>query len=121
MEKQNFSSVDEYIASQPEALRMLLEDVRRAIRKTVPQADEVIAYRMPTYKLNDRVLLHFAGWKRHYSLYPITEPIVSAFGKELAPYEVNEKGTARFPLSQPVPVKLIEKIAKFRAKEIAKR
>jgi uncharacterized protein YdhG (YjbR/CyaY superfamily) len=65
-------------------------------------------------------VLYFAGWKQHYSLYPATEHLLDAFKDELAPYDVN-KGTIRFPLSQPVPVKLIERIAKFRAKEVAER
>ncbi len=59
--------------------------------------------------------------KRHYSLYPCTGRLVAAFKRDLAPYEVNNKGTIRFPLSAPVPVKLIERIAKFRAREVAMR
>jgi uncharacterized protein YdhG (YjbR/CyaY superfamily) len=64
-------------------------------------------------------VLFFAGWKQHYSLYPATDPLVEAFRDDLAPYEVNGKGTIRFPISQPVPVQLIGRIAKFRAKEAA--
>jgi uncharacterized protein YdhG (YjbR/CyaY superfamily) len=63
-------------------------------------------------------VLYFGGWKRHYSLYPATAQLVAACKDELAPYEV-EKGTIRFPLSEPVPVKLIGRIAKLRAKEVA--
>jgi uncharacterized protein YdhG (YjbR/CyaY superfamily) len=66
-------------------------------------------------------VIYFAGWKRHYSLYPATRRLVAAFKDELAPYEVNDKGTIRFPLSEPVPVKLIEAIATFRAKEVAEK
>jgi len=120
MAKTGFQSVDEYIASQPEAVRDILGRVRSAIRKAVPQALEVISYKIPTYKLHNRAVLYFAGWKQHYSLYPATERVVAAFKEELAPYEVN-KGTIRFALSQPVPVKLIGRIAKFRAKEVAER
>jgi uncharacterized protein YdhG (YjbR/CyaY superfamily) len=80
----------------------------------------VISYKIPTYKLNGRPVLYFAGWKQHYSLYPATDHVVAAFKDDLAPYEVN-KGAIRFPLSEPVPVKLIERIAKFRAKEVAER
>ena len=58
--------------------------------------------------------------RQHYSLYPATDHVVAAFKDDLAPYEV-DKGTIRFPLSEPVPVKLIERIAKFRAKEVAER
>ena len=70
--------------------------------------------------LHGGAVLYFAGWKQHYSLYPATDHLVAAFKGDLAPYKVN-KGTIRFPLSQPVPVKLIERIAKFRAKEAAER
>jgi uncharacterized protein YdhG (YjbR/CyaY superfamily) len=65
-------------------------------------------------------VLYFAGWRKHYSLYPATAPLVAAFKDDLAPYAVS-KGTIRFPLSQPIPVKLIERIAKFRAREAADR
>jgi uncharacterized protein YdhG (YjbR/CyaY superfamily) len=65
-------------------------------------------------------VVYFAGWKQHYSLYPATHQLVAAFKDDLAPYKVN-KGTIRFPLSAPVPVRLIEGIAKFLAKEAAER
>ena len=120
MTKTDSKSVDEYIASQPEAVRHLLARVRSTIRKAVPGAEELISYKIPAYKLHNGPVLYFAGWKHHYSLYPATGRVVAAFKDELAPYEVS-KGTIRFPLSQPVPVKLIGRIAKFRAKEVAER
>jgi uncharacterized protein YdhG (YjbR/CyaY superfamily) len=119
MAKTTFTSVAEYIASQPTAARGALKQVRSAIRKAVPQARESISYQIAAYKLNGRALIYFAGWKQHYSLYPATRRLVAAFKDQLAPYEVNDKGTIRFPLSRPVPVKLIAAIAKFRAKEVA--
>jgi uncharacterized protein YdhG (YjbR/CyaY superfamily) len=120
MAKTDFNSVDEYIASQPEAAQAVLQRVRSAIRKGVPGAEEVISYQIPAYTLQSGPVLYFAGWKQHYSLYPATDQVVEAFKDDLAPYKVN-KGTIRFPLSQPVPMKLIERIAKFRAKENAER
>ncbi len=113
----NFKSVDEYIASQPGAVQNALGRVRSAIRNALPAAEEFISYKMPAYKLRGDRVLHFAGWKRHYSLYGATDGVMAAFGRELAPYEVI-KGAIRFPLSQPVPVELIGSIAKFRAKEV---
>jgi uncharacterized protein YdhG (YjbR/CyaY superfamily) len=120
MAKTNFKSVDEYIASQPEASQGILTRVRNTIREAVPGAEEVISYKIPAYKLHSGPVLYFAGWKQHYSLYPATGRVVAAFKDELASYQVN-KGTIRFPLSQPVPVKLIGRIAKFRAREVAER
>jgi uncharacterized protein YdhG (YjbR/CyaY superfamily) len=120
MAKTGFDSVEQYIASQPAAAQGVLGSVRNAIRKAVPRAEEVISYKIPTYKLHNRPVLYFAGWKRHYSLYPATERVVAAFKDELTPYEV-KKGTIRFPLLLPVPIKLIGRIAKFRAEEVAER
>ena len=120
MAKKDVTSVDEYIASQPEVVQGVLERVRRTIRKAVPGAEETITYRIPTYKLNGRAVIYFAGWRQHYSLYPSSADVVAAFKDDLAKYEVN-KGTIRFPLSEPVPVKLIAGIANVRAKEVAAR
>ena len=118
MARTDFKSVDEYIASQPVAVQDVLHCVRSTIRKAVPKAEEVISYQIPAYKLRDSAMLYFAGWKQHYSLYPATGHLIAAFKDELSAYKVT-KGTIRFPLSEPVPVKLIERIAKFRAKEVA--
>ena len=120
MAKTNFMSVDEYIATQPEKVQAILQLVRSTIRKAVPDAEEVISYQIPAYKLHGGPVIYFAGWKQHYSLYPANGHLVAAFKDDLAPYKVS-KGTIRFPLSQPVPVKLIERIAKFLAKQAAER
>jgi uncharacterized protein YdhG (YjbR/CyaY superfamily) len=114
MTKSAFKSVDEYIASQSEAVQAILARVRGAIRKALPEAREAISYNMPTYTLDGARVLHFAVWKQHYAIYAATEQVVAAFRDELAPYRI-EKGTIRFPLSGPVPVKLIGRIARFRA------
>jgi uncharacterized protein YdhG (YjbR/CyaY superfamily) len=120
MAKTNYKSVDEYIAAQPEALHPILERVRGAIRKALPGAEEKISYQIPAYKMNGGIVLYFAGWKQHYSIYPAIGRLVEQFKDDLAPYELS-KGTIRFPLSRPVPVRLISRIAKFRAKEVAAR
>ncbi len=111
-----FKSVDEYIAAFPEQTRGVLRQLRGTIRKALPGAEEVISYNMPAYRLGDRPVVWFAGWKEYYSIYPLTGRLFEALKDSPAPYKVN-KSTLRFPLSQPVPVKLIERIAKFRAKE----
>ena len=117
MAKKKYASVAEYIATQAKGARGVLRQVRSVLRKALPKADEVISYQIPAYKVNGRVVIYFAGWKQHYSIYPATRRLVAAFRKELSPYEVNDKGTIRFPLSGPVPAKLIAALAKFRATE----
>ena len=120
MAKTRFKSVNEYIASKPRNARVVLERVRSAIRKAVPTAEEGISYQIPVYKLNGVPVLFFAGWKEHYSLYPASDALVAAFKRELAPYE-RSKGTIRMPLAEPVPVQLIERIARFRAEQLTTR
>src|SRR4029453_14083558 len=91
-------SIDQYIAGFAPDEQAVLKRVRSTIRKAVPGAEEVISYSIPVYRLRGRTVLYFAGWKRHYSLYPSTDRLVAAFKNALAPYEVNNKGTIRFPL-----------------------
>jgi uncharacterized protein YdhG (YjbR/CyaY superfamily) len=107
-------SVDEYIAAQPEVVRPKLEQVRATIRKAVPEAEEVIGYRMPGYKLHGKPMLYFAGFREHYSLFAASGTFFAALQEELAGYELR-KGTVHFPLTKPVPVRLIGRIAKLRA------
>ena len=111
-------TVAAYIARFPRAVQAALRRVRSSIRHAVPAAEEVISYQIPAFKLHGKPVLYFAAWKEHYSIYPSNTRLVAAFKDELAKYE-RSKGTIRFPLSDPVPVKLIERIAKFRAKEVA--
>jgi uncharacterized protein YdhG (YjbR/CyaY superfamily) len=118
--KARFVSVSEYIASKPRDARAALERVRRSIRKAVPAAEETVSYRMAVYTLNGVPVLYFAGWKSHYSLYPATDALVAAFKRELTPYR-RSKGTIRLPISEPVPERLIERMARFRAKQITAR
>jgi len=118
MAKTDFKSVDQYIAAQPEAVREILGRVRGIIRRAIPKAEEVISYQIPAYKLPGGAALFFAGWKAHYSLYPATDHVVGTLKDELATYKIS-RGTIRFPLSEPVPAKLIERIARLRAQEVA--
>jgi uncharacterized protein YdhG (YjbR/CyaY superfamily) len=111
-------TVDQYIAAQPAEVRGILEEVRSAILKALPKAEEIISYKIPAYRLPGGVAIFFAAWKQHWSLYPATERLRSALGDALAPYEV-EKGTIRFPFGERVPLGLIARIAKLRAKEVA--
>ena len=120
MVRPDFKSIDEYLAAQPAASQVALGRVRCAIRAAAWGAQEGISYKIPAYTLRGSVLLYFAGWKHHYSIYPAGDRMMTAFKGELEPYRAS-KGTLRFPLSEPVPVKLIERIARFRAKEIAER
>jgi uncharacterized protein YdhG (YjbR/CyaY superfamily) len=114
MANTDYKSVSEYIASQPRSLQAVLKRVRRIIRSAVPDADEGISYQIPAYKLNGRIVVYFAGWKEHYSVYPFIGRAAEVLKADVAAYE-RSKGTIRFPLSEPIPEKLIARIAKLRA------
>lgn len=120
MAKTNFESVDEYLSAQADGARENLRRVRAAIRKALPEAEELISYQIPAYRVNGRIAIYFAGWSKHYSIYPASVALVAALREELAGYEL-AKGTIRFPHAGRVPVGLIARIAKFRAMEIGER
>lgn len=112
-------TVDDYLAALPPSTRTVLRQVRRALKAALPKAEEVISYSMPAFRLADGVVIWFAGWKNHVSIYPASKGVRQKFAKQLAAYDVNDKGTIRFPLAEPIPTKLIVAIAKLRAKEIS--
>ncbi len=114
------TSVDEYIAAQPEDVQPVLRRVRGIVRKAVPKAVEEISYGMPAFKVAGRTFLSLGGWKQHYSLYPASDALVAASKGALKRYRVG-KGTLSFPLSEPVPVRLITLIAKFQARRVRER
>lgn len=111
MAKVEHASVDAYIAAQPEAAQPILQQVRAAMRSALPEAKEVISYQMPGYRTSAGVVAFFAGWKAHYSVYPVTEAVRATFGDELAGYDFS-KGTLKFPYDQPVPAELIGRLAR---------
>ena len=117
MAKTSYASVDDYLAAQPAESRRILERVRYAIRKAIPTAEETISYQIPAYKIGRVAAIYFAGWKQHFSVYPATRTLLTDLADELASYKV-AKGTIRFDLADPVPSRLIGRIAKHRAAEV---
>ena len=114
------NEVDAYIAGFPPKTRKILARIRAVIRKAAPRAVESITYRIPTYKLDGRRLIYFAGFQSHIGLYPVTPDVKAKFKKEVAQYK-GGKGTLRFPLDEPVPYGLIAKIVKFKIRQILER
>jgi uncharacterized protein YdhG (YjbR/CyaY superfamily) len=110
----NFKSVDEYIASFPKSIELILSKIRIVINENAPKAVESISYGMPAYKTNGKPLVYFAAFKNHIGFYA-TPSGHSEFSKELSNYKQG-KGSVQFPLDQ-VPFELIAKIVKFRVKE----
>jgi uncharacterized protein YdhG (YjbR/CyaY superfamily) len=109
--KKGFTSIDEYIAACPEGTHERLQAVRTEIKRLAPKATEKISYQMAAFELNGRNLIHFAGWKKHISLYPI--PAGDEAFEEAASKYADGKGTMKFPLDAPMPMKLVTKVIKL--------
>lgn len=120
MEKKNNApnTVDEYIATFPKEVQEKLSAVREVIKAAAPQAEEIISYQMPAFKLKG-ILVYFAAFRNHIGFYP-TGSGIETFQKELAGYK-SGKGSVQFPLDKPLPLELIDKVVKFRAAENIKR
>ncbi len=103
--------VGAYIAGQPPAARAVLKKVRGIIRRTLPGAEETISYRIPAYRVKGRYVVYFAGWKEHWSLYPVSESVRREVGAGAASCEWS-KGTLRFPWAAPVSAELVERIVR---------
>lgn len=113
--KTNIATVDECIATFPAETQKAMKQVRAVIKKAAPKAEEGIGYGMPAYKLNGKPLVYFSGFKNHIGFYA-TPTGHKEFVKELSRYKQG-KGSVQFPLGEPMPLKLIEQIVKFRVYE----
>ncbi len=114
------ATIDGYLAQQPPAVRALLQQVRRAIHAAVPGAEECISYSIPAFRVGGRVAIFFAGWRDHWSLYPVGPTVMERLGAALDGHHVS-KGTLRFPLDQKPPLGLLAQFARARADEVLAR
>ncbi len=113
--KKDFTTIDEYISTFPADIQAILEKMRQAIQKAAPEATETMSYGIPTFNLNGKHLVFFAGWKHHISLYPIPASD-EAFQEKISHYK-RAKGTIQFPLDKPIPYDLVEEIVTHLMKE----
>lgn len=116
--KVGFNSIDEYIATFPKDIQNILAELRATIKAAAPDAEEKISYQMPTFALKGN-LVYFAVAKNHIGFYP-TPSAIQAFEHELSRYK-GAKGSVQFPINEPLPLKLISKIVKFRVAENLKK
>jgi uncharacterized protein YdhG (YjbR/CyaY superfamily) len=113
--KNKFNSIDEYIATFPDDVQRVLIELRKTIKSAAPEAGEKISYDIPTFTLNGKSLIYFAGWKHHISVYPIPTGD-DAFNEKISKY-VAGKGTLKFLLDKPLPLDLISEAVRLRVAE----
>ncbi|HUG21445.1 iron chaperone [Piscinibacter sp.] len=111
-------TIDEYIAAFSPDVQAILQQIRQVVHRAAPDAQEAISYQIPAFKLNG-VLVYFAAFKKHVGFYP---PVSgdARLEKAVSPY-AGEKGNLKFPLDQPIPFNLIERIVKLRVKQSTSR
>jgi uncharacterized protein YdhG (YjbR/CyaY superfamily) len=112
------NSIDEYIADFPPETQAVLAEMRMLIATSAPEATECISYAIPTFDLNGRHLVHFAGYEKHLGFYP-TSSGIEAFREAIRPYK-SAKGSVQFPLGQPLPRELIRRIVEFRVEKVTR-
>ena len=116
MAKTDYQSIDEYINAYDKDEQQVLQKMRNAIKKAVPDAEEVISYQVPAFKYKGWIF-YFGAYTNHYSIScPPPFTVFDAFKKELAPY-ARSKSTIQFPKDKPFPYELLTEMSKFRAKE----
>jgi len=116
MEAKKYKTVASYVADFDGQARARIDELRAIIQSVIPNAEEVISYNMPAYKL-EKVICYFAGYKNHIGFYPTPKPII-AFAKELTKYKTS-KGAVQFPLDNPIPKALVKKILDYRLYQLA--
>lgn len=114
------TAVDAYLAEQPPAHRAALQHLRATIAAAAPHATETISYQMPAFRDGKRLLVSYAGFKAHCSLFPMSGAVIKAIGDELEPYAAG-KGTLRFDPANPMPDDLVRRIVAIRLEENAAR
>lgn len=113
-----YKSITEYIESFPKEIQETLQKIRNTIKEVMPDGEEAIKYGLPTFRLKNKNVVHFAAFQNHFGFYPAPSGI-EEFKKELEPY-IAGKGTIQFPIHKPIPYHLIKKVTKFRMKEVMK-
>jgi uncharacterized protein YdhG (YjbR/CyaY superfamily) len=104
----SISTVDEYVASLPEDVRPVMEEVRRVVHRAVPDVAETISYQMPTFVLDGRPLVHVAAWKKHLGLYPLP-PLDGELAARVEPYR-GAKDAMQLRYDRPVPYDLVAQV-----------
>lgn len=119
MKSNNYTDFETYFSLYPQSTQQILQEIRRTIKQIIPNAEEAIKYGIPTFRLNNKNVVHFAGYKNHIGFYPGAQAIVD-FNDKLKKYTLS-KGTIQFRLDAVIPHKLIKEIVLYRVKKMQEK
>ena len=105
--------VDKHLAGIPQPQRATLIQLRKTIKEVIPQAEEVISYGFPGYKLDGKIICGFDAFKNHCSFFPHSSLVIPALEAELVNYKTS-KGALQFPIDKPLPKHLVKKLIQTR-------
>lgn len=119
MQRTKFTSIDQYILSSPKEVQPILKKLRDTFKQVIPKADKVISYNIPCFKIDRKYVVYFAGYSKHFSVYPIPKNIIG-MKVDIQKHQAG-KGTLHFDIEKPLPIDFIKKVVKQLAKEAAAR
>ena len=118
LDKVKYTTINQYHQAFPKEIQIILEELRAIIKRTIPNAEEVISYNMPAFKQNG-ILVYYAAYKNHIGFYPTSEPII-VFKDKLTNYKTS-KGAIQFPINESLPENLISEIVQYRVNQTSKK
>lgn len=117
MAKTDYKTIEEYHSAFPPDVQERLNRIRAIIKKEAPEAEEVISYQIPAFKIGKKFLVYYAAFSGHLTLSsPWSQALLSEFASELRNFKVS-KSAIQFPFKEELPVDLIKRIVAFRKKE----
>jgi uncharacterized protein YdhG (YjbR/CyaY superfamily) len=118
--KMSGQEIDEYMSALEEPKRSTLQTLRRTILEVLPDADQVISYGVPAFRVRGQTVVGFAAFKTHLSYLPFSGSVLGQLGDELEGYRMT-KSSLHFPVDRPLPKTLVQKLIEIRLSEIARR
>lgn len=110
-------TVDEYLAAAPEPQKKTLTDLRATLRRILPDAEEMLSYGMPAFKVKGKAVAGYAWFKGHCSIFPHSGTVLPELAADLEGYEWT-KGTLKFPVDRPPPQELVRRMVAVRMKQL---